>query len=434
MSDLHRMAQAIEFDPKQCMGCTACVSTCQRLSVGYLEMCQESGKRHVAAKKDPKVDCIYCGQCTLVCPTGAICEQSEVAAVEALLKNKGDKVLIVQMAPSVRASIGELFDQEPGTNLMGQMVTALRQVGFDKVFDVNMGADITTVVEGEELVTRLKNKGILPMFTSCCPSWVKYVAFYHPELKPHLSTARSPQIHSGGAYKTWWAKREGVDPKKIVVVSLMPCTSKKQEARLEELKVNGMAPVDFVLTTREVATLFKNHQIDLPRLKPSDVDPCGTSSGAGAIYGASGGVMESVLRTAYFLLTGKELDKVEFEMVRGVSGLKKAIVAMGDYSLKIAVAHSIPNVKKVLEELKENPHAYDFVEVMVCPGGCMGGGGQPKPKAGTLEKRLQALYDIDASMTLRKAHQNPVVKEFLGQYIATLPREEQEAILHRSYS
>ena len=314
------------------------------------------------------------------------------------------------------------------------MYTALRKLGFDKVFDVNMGADITTYVEATELVERIKNKGVLPMFTSCCPGWVKYAEFYHPEILSHLTTARSPQIHSGGAYKTWWAKKERINPKKIVVVSLMPCTSKKYEASMKKLKINGMYPVDHVLTTRETATLLRKHKIDPTKLKASKVDPEGSYSGAAAIYGASGGVMESALRSAHYFLTGKELKRPEFKQVRGMQGIKEAKVKIGKKILRVAVAATAKNAAALIEKLKKNPKAYDYVEVMACPGGCIGGGGQPIPSTEKIiEKRIQALYKIDDKMKLRKAHKNPVVKEFFEEYVSKLPKKKQEALLYTSY-
>jgi NADH-quinone oxidoreductase subunit G/NADP-reducing hydrogenase subunit HndD len=273
------------------------------------------------------------------------------------------------------------------------------------------------------------------MFTSCCPGWVKYAEFYHPEILPHLTTARSPHIHSGGAYKTWWAKVAGVNPKKIVVVSFMPCTSKKYEASFDKLKIDGMYPVDLVLTTRETAVLLKKNKINLPKLKPGKLDRYGNYSGAAAIYGATGGVMESALRSAHYFLTGKDLKKVEFKSVRGMQGIKKATVKMGKKTLKVAVAYMAKNAHALIEELKKNPKAYDYIEVMACPGGCIGGGGQPIPSTeAIIWERIKALYKIDDKMKIRCAHRNPIVVDFFENYIAKLPRSRQKAILHTHYS
>lgn len=454
---VHKMAQAAEFDPNLCIACNQCVEMCEDIGINFLRLEGKAAITAVDYNRDRGVDCIYCGQCTVHCPVSAAREQNQIEEVEKAIKDK-NKITIVQCAPSIRCSVGEEFGLEPGTNLTGEIYTALRKLGFDKIFDVNMGADITTYVEATELAERLKidetygrhpawDGGFIPrsssrsesvggpMFTSCCPGWVKFAEFYHPEILPHLTTARSPQIHSGGAYKTWWAEKQGINPKKIVVVSIMPCTSKKYEARHKKLKVNGMWPVDYVLTTREFAIMLKKSKIDLPRLKKSDVDREGIFSGAGAIYGATGGVMESALRSVHYFITGKELKNVEFKKVRGLEKIKTAQVKIGSKILKVAVAATAKAAEKVIQELKKNPRAYDYVEVMACPGGCIGGGGQPIPSTERIiAKRIAGLYRIDDKMKLRKAHQNPVVKDFMENYIAKLPKEKQEQILHTRYS
>jgi len=432
---IHKMCDAAEFDPQACIACNKCVEMCERIGVCFLKLEGKGSKTHLAYNPDPKVDCVYCGQCTAHCPVAAVREQDHLTAVEKLLKNKKGKILIAQMAPSVRTSIGEEFGLPPGTNLEGQMCTALRKLGFDYIFDVNMGADITTYTEAIELAERIKGNGVLPMFTSCCPGWVKYAEFYHPEILPHLTRARSPHIHSGGAYKTWWAKEAGVNPKKIVVVSLMPCTSKKYEAGFEKLKIKGMYPVDLVLTTRETGSLLKKHKIDLPKLKKGKIDLPGTYSGAGAIYGATGGVMESALRSAYYFITGKELKKVEFKEVRGMQGIKTAKVKMGNRTLNVAVATMPKNFDKLIGDVKKHPKKYDYIEMMACPGGCIGGGGQPYPNSERIIwERIKALYRIDDKMKIRKAHKNPMVIDFFENYIAKLSKPKQEAILLTRYN
>lgn len=432
-SPIHKMGCAAEFDPQACISCNKCVEICEKIGIGFLKLKGKGADSHVTYNKDPKVDCIYCGQCTVHCPVAAVREQNEIKDVEKVLRDK-DKIVIAQMAPSVRASIGEEFGLPPGKNLEGEMYTALRKLGFDKIFDVNMGADITTYVEAMELAERIKKGGVLPMFTSCCPGWVKYAEFYHPEILPNLTTARSPHIHSGGAYKTWWADKEGINPKKIVVVSFMPCTSKKYEAKFKKLKINGMYPVDHVLTTRETASLLKKRKIDLPNLKPSKVDPAGQYSGAGAIYGASGGVMESALRSTHYFLTGKELKKVEFKSVRGMKYVKEAEVKFGKKTLKVAVCTLAKYAGELIDEVKKHPKKYHYIEVMACPGGCIGGGGQPIPSTEKIiGERIKALYKIDDKIKVRKAHRNPVVKDFFDNYIAKLPESKASAILHTSY-
>lgn len=441
---IHKLGAAAEFDPALCIGCNKCVEACQMIGICHLTLEGKASKMRVNYNKDPTNDCIYCGQCTVHCPVEAIREQSHLQEVEAALKDP-TKIVIAQTAPSVRASVGEGFGVPYGTDLTPQLATAYRMLGFDKVFDVNMGADITTVVEAEDLVRRLQHKFEFakgfrkdppvegPMFTSCCPGWVKFAEFYAPEILPNLTIARSPQIHSGGAYKTWWAEKEGIDPKKIVVVSTMPCTSKKYEATFRHLEIDGMKPVDFVLTTRELISLLKTHKIDLPNLEPGTVDFEGTYSGAGAIYAASGGVMESALRTAYHLMTGLELPGIDFEPVRGFDGLKRAEIIIGGKTLNLAVAAMPKNIRPLLRELKKNPSAYDYIECMACPGGCIGGGGQPIPSTfEIIKQRIAGIYKIDRALPIRQAHNNPAVKEFFA-YVKKQSQTKQEAILRRGY-
>ncbi|MBU1033616.1 [FeFe] hydrogenase, group A [Patescibacteria group bacterium] len=438
---VHKMGSAAEFDPNLCVKCGRCVNICAEIGINFLKIEGKGADAHLTYNQNPKVDCIYCGQCTVHCPVNAIREQSHLEQVEAALLDK-DKILIAQMAPSVRTSIGEEFGQEVGLNMEKKMFTALRQLGFEKIFDVNTGADITTMIEAKDLSNRLKKRDAgeataLPMFTSCCPGWVKFLEFYYPDFIDHLTTARSPQIHSGAAYKTWWADKAGVDPSKIVVVSIMPCTSKKYEAQIEkfdfEHKGHKLKPVDFVLTTREMATLLKKNQIDLPSLEESEADTEGEYSGAAAIYGASGGVMESALRTATHILTGEEMPNLELEEVRGMKGIKRATIKIGDKKIKVAVVATARNARNVLEEIKRNKDAYDYVEFMACPGGCIGGGGQPLTSTNAIiKKRIAGLYSIDAKKNRRRAHENKVVREFFS-YLTDKPLLA-EKILYTSYS
>ncbi|MBN2087874.1 iron hydrogenase small subunit [Candidatus Peregrinibacteria bacterium] len=430
---VHKLGCAAEFDPQACISCGKCVEMCEKIGIGFLKLEGKGADSHLTYNCDPEVDCIYCGQCTVHCPVAAVHEQNEIKDVEAALRDK-DKIVIAQMAPSVRASIGEEFGLEPGSNMEAQMYTALRKLGFDYIFDVNMGADITTYVEATELAERIKKGGVLPMFTSCCPGWVKYAEFYHPEILPNLTTSRSPQIHSGGAYKTWWAKKMKIKPKKIVVVSFMPCTSKKYEAKFEKLKIKGMFPVDHVLTTRETASLLKKRKIDLPNLEPGKVDSYGEYSGAAAIYGASGGVMESALRSAYFFITGKELKEVKFKEVRGMKYVKEAKIRIGRKVINVAVCAMAKNAGNLIEEVKKHPNKYHYIEVMACPGGCIGGGGQPIPSTERIiAERIKALYKIDNKCKVRKAHLNPVVQDFFDNYIAKISKRKASKILHTSY-
>ncbi len=442
------LGTAAEFDPEMCVNCNRCVNTCSKIGINYLEIEGKAAQSQLTATADQKIDCIYCGQCTVHCPVSAVREKNHLKRVEEVLADQ-DKILIAQMAPSVRASIGEEFGLPVGSDVTGQMYTALRQLGFDYIFDVNFGADITTMIEAQELVERIKDDGVLPMFTSCCPAWVKFVEFYYPDLIPHLTTSRSPQIHSGGAYKTWWASQQGINPEKIVVVSIMPCTSKKYEADLNKFDLSisnssgesiTVKPVDMVLTTRETAALLKKQQIDLKQLEPSQADSLGEHSGAAAIYGASGGVMESALRTAAKMLTGQDLARLEFDSVRGMNGLKKALVRLDlpdgqEIKLKVAVVSTPKNARIVINELKKDPRAYDYIEFMACPGGCIGGGGQPLTSTEAIvAERIKALYQIDQNKKMRTAHANPLVKEFLD-YLEhdELGQKIEKQVLHTSY-
>lgn len=430
----HKLCQAAEIDPNLCIACNNCVEICKKTGIGFLELKGGNAYTYAGETHEENKDCVYCGQCTVHCPVGAAREQSEIKEVEEALEDS-NKTVIAQMAPSVRVSIGEEFGKPVGTELTKECYTAFRKLGFDQVFDVNTGADITTIVEAEELVERIKEGRDLPMFTSCCPAWVKFMEFYHPDLLHLLTSSRSPQIHCGGVYKTWWAEKENIDPKNIVVVSFMPCTSKKYEARHEKLKINGLQPVDLVLTTREMGALLKKHNIDLSDMEPGEADSLGKYSGAGAIYGASGGVMESALRTAYYKISGSELGKLDLQSVRGMKGIKEAEVNIAGNILKVAVVATMKNAAKIIEDIRNGKNKYDYIEVMACPGGCIGGGGQPIPTTDEIvKKRIASIYEMDSGMDLRKAHLNPIVIDLFENYISKLSEEERRALLETHYS
>ena len=436
----YKFANAVELDSTQCIDCRNCVDACSLLqNINYLEIKGKGIDQEVKPTKKKDIHCILCGQCAVHCPVSAAQEQTQWEVVEPLLSkkniNKKKKIMVAQFAPSIRVSIGEDFGIPHGTIMTEQVVSALRELGFDYVFDVNFGADITTVVEAEELVKRIKKGETMPMMTSCCPAWVNYVEFYHPELIPNLTTARSPHIHSGGAIKTFWAKQMKIDPRDIAVVSIMPCTAKKYEASRKELKVEGNLPVDYVLTTREFSFMLKKNNINLAKLKKSQADnPLGEYSGAAAIYGASGGVMESALRTAHFKLCGEKKTgvcrkKIEYKEARGMKGVKEASVMVGGSKINIAVVNGIGNIEPVINNLDK----YHYIEVMACPGGCIGGGGQPLPTNDEIRaKRIAALYKLDKSKKIRTAHENKGVQEFF-KWSKARGHKFDHGVLHTSY-
>ncbi len=404
-ADLVLRSGSIVFDQTKCIGCGNCVRVCP---TGYLSVNPVTGK--VTLSDDPNVECINCGQCITHCPVGAIEGVGEFEELERIFGN-GTKTVVVQFAPSIRTSIGEEFGMEPGTVATGQLVAALRKVGFRYVFDTAAGADFTTMEEAAEVVGRIQAGGPLPAMTSCCPSWVKFVEFYYPEFIPNLASSRSPQIMLGGIVKEYWSHKEGIRPEDIEMVSIMPCVAKKAEAGREELKIDGRFPVDRVLTTRELARLFRKRGIDISKLEPEAADdPFGEPSGAGVIYGSSGGVFESAFRTAYYLMTKEELPEDAMQEIRGIDGRKEKIVTIGETTIRICVVSGLDNARKVLEELKLDPHKYDALEVMTCPGGCVGGGGQPIPTSVEIvKKRSAGLYEIDKTGSLRVAHRNKAV-------------------------
>lgn len=420
-------------DPDKCILCRRCVSVCHEVQSVKAIVPEGRGFDTVIApafyEDLSDSPCVLCGQCALVCPTGAITEKEYIEDVWEALYDP-TKHVIVQTAPAVRVALSEAFGDEPGTIVTGQMVAALRKLGFDKVFDTNFTADLTIMEEGTELIERIKNGGTLPLFTSCSPGWIKFIEHQYPEYLDHLSSCKSPQQMFGALAKSYYAEKNDISLEDLVVVSIMPCTAKKFEATRDEM--NG--DVDFALTTRELGRMIKQAGIDIMNLPEEEYDRLlGVSSGAADIFGATGGVMEAALRTAYELITGEELKQIDFEHVRGTTGIKEAEVEIGDLKLRVAVAHGLGNARTILEKIKQGEE-YHFVEFMACPGGCIGGGGQPLPGTeDVIEKRMAALYEIDKTKKLRKSHENPYIKKIYEEYLEKPGSHKAHELLHTHY-
>ena len=429
-------------DNNKCILCRRCVAACKQQLVSVIGANDRGIDTHIACAFELGLDdvpCVSCGQCINVCPTGALTERDDTAKVWAALADP-DKYVVVQTAPAVRAALGEEFGMPIGTNVEGKMVAALRRLGFDKVFDTDAAADVTIVEEANELVERIQNGGVLPMITSCSPGWVKFAELYYPEQLANLSSCKSPQQMFGGILKTYYAEKMGIDPAKIVSVSVMPCTAKKFEVGREEMNENGYPDVDISITTRELARMIDRAGIKFNFLADEEFDdPMGTDTGAAVIFGATGGVMEAALRTANDWLTGKSNDAVEFHEVRGTKGLKEATYTINGMEIKVAVASGIANANYVMDQIKAGTAPWTFVEIMCCPGGCVNGGGQPIQPASVRNvfdikaMRAKALYDQDAGMTLRKSHESPFVKALYEEYFGSYGSHKAHEVLHTEY-
>lgn len=430
-------------DNNKCILCRRCVAACRQQYVSVIGANDRGIDTHIGTpfeKQLADVPCVSCGQCIVVCPTGALTEKDETAPVwEAL--NDPSKHVVVQPAPSVRATLGECFGMPIGTNVEGKMVAALRRLGFDKVFDTDFGADLTIVEEANEFVGRVKNGGTLPMITSCSPGWVKFAEYYYPDQLDHLSSCKSPQQMTGAIIKTYYAEKMGIKPEDIVVVSVMPCTAKKFETGRDDQSAAGVADVDYALTTRELARMIDRAGITFTSLPDEEFDnPLGEDTGAAVIFGATGGVMEAALRTANDWLTGEDNKEVEFHEVRGTDGLKEATYNIGGLEVKVAVASGIANANYVMSRIKDGTAPWHFVEIMCCPGGCVNGGGQPTQPASVRNTvdlkalRAKALYDQDKGMALRKSHQSPAIQQLYADYLTDgFGGEKAHHILHTKY-
>ncbi len=430
-------------DNNKCILCRRCVAACSKLQgIGVIDANERGFNTHIgcAFEKDlADTSCVSCGQCIVACPTGALSEKDDTQPVWDALHDPS-KHVVVHTAPSIRATLGEAFGNPVGTNVKGKMVAALRRLGFDKVFDTDFGADLTIMEEANEFIERVQNGGKLPMITSCSPGWVKFCEHYYPDLLDNMSSCKSPQQMSGAIIKTYYAQKMGIDPKDIFCVSIMPCTAKKFEVQRDFQDAAGVPDVDVALTTRELARMINRAGILFNELPDEEFDsPLGDSTGAAAIFGATGGVMEAALRTAVETLTGKELEKPDFMEVRGTADIKEATYNVAGMDVNVAVVSGLANARKLLDDVKAGKKNYHFIEVMACPGGCVNGGGQPTQPASVRNfvdlkaKRAAALYEEDKDLPLRKSHESPVIKTLYDEFLEKPGSHKAHEILHTKY-
>ena len=441
--DLDLSSAHMVRDNNKCILCRRCSAVCEKVQgIGVIGANERGFDTNISCAFDMglgETSCVSCGQCIAVCPTGALTEKDATGEVFAALADP-DKYVVVQTAPAVRAGLGEAFGLPIGTNVQGKMVAALRHLGFDKVFDTDFSADLTIMEEANELLDRLQNGGVLPLITSCSPGWIKYCEHYYPDMLDNLSSCKSPQQMFGAVTKTYYTEKMNLDPNKIVMVSVMPCTAKKFEIGRDDQNAAGVPDVDISITTRELARMIERVGLNFLSLPDEDFDdPLGRSTGAAAIFGATGGVMEAALRTAVETLTGEELPSPDFVEVRGTQGIKEATYHVAGIDLNVAVASGLANAREVLDDVKSGRKNYHFIEIMGCPGGCVNGGGQPQQPA-TVRNftdiralRAKALYNIDADMPLRKSHENPSIQTLYADYLGKPGSHKAHELLHTTY-
>ncbi len=434
---------SIVRDANKCILCKRCVAMCRQVQdIGAISATQRGFATTISPVFEHPLDtvpCVNCGQCINVCPVGALYEKSEVNNVWEALADP-TKHVVVQPAPAVRVGIGEEFGFPMGTRCTGKLAASLRRLGFDRVFDTDFAADLTIMEEGTELLSRITNGGVLPMITSCSPGWIKYCEHFFPDFIPNLSSCKSPHQMMGAIVKSYYAEKAGIDPKDIYTVSIMPCTAKKFEKTRDHMEVDGNRDVDAVLTIRELATMIRTANIDFARIPDEDFDPLlGSSTGAAVIFGATGGVMEAAVRTVADILTGEDLERVDYGVCRGIDGIKEAVVPIGDLNVSIAIAHSTGAAKKLLESVRSGERSYHFIEVMGCPGGCVNGGGQPIVDSKTRELldpkvvRAAGVYAEDADKPIRKSHKNPDIQKLYDEYLDKPNSHKAHKLLHTSY-